>query len=157
MNWESAGIVWETSDVSRQHGPNKSDRAVIGTAEIPKVVDMAKAIDAGLGDAMLAGINGTSWRVTAQDVSRRYIEATPKDKRNKDDLRKLVYDRLRGIRARVVGGRVEYVEVVKRPLPDGTMYDGTDEVEFRQLYLAALVDGGVQPDVARTLATNVQF
>ena len=157
MNWKSMGIAWETSPVSRQHGPNKTDRAVIGEAEIPQVVDIRAAIDAGLGDAMLAGINGTSWRVTAQDVSRRYLERTPKDKRSQEDLRKAVYDRLRGIRARIVGGRVEYVEVVKRPLPDGTMYEGTDENEYRSAYAAALVDNGIDADVALTLATKVAF
>lgn len=150
-NWDELGIVWVDSPVSRQHGANKSDRVEIGVGQVPQVADLDKAIAAGLLDAIKAGVNGTSWRVTAQDVSRSYIEGTPKNAREVEVLRERIYARLKGMRT----GGFATREVFVAPLPDGSQWKGTEPTEYEQLYAAALVDAGMDADMALGIAANV--
>lgn len=150
-NWAEMGITWVTTEVSRQHGPNKTDRSVIGTGEIPQIESIDKAVAAGLGPAIMSGVNGTSWRVTAQDVIRSYIEGTEKSKRSAEELRERIYKRLQGMRNTAVSTR----EVVVAPLPNGEMWKGTDATEFESLYAAALVDAGMEATLALGIAANV--
>lgn len=152
-DWAALGIVWLALEVSRQHGANRTDRTVIGVAQVPQVTDVDKAIAAGLGNAIMAGVNGTSWRVTAQDVGRSYIENVPRDKRSDEELRERVFARLQGMRNPALGGGVRKVLVAS--LPDGTKWEGTDPTEYEQLYAAGLVDNGVDASLALGIAANV--
>lgn len=150
-DWAALGILWVESEVSRQHGPNKTDRAVIGTGQVPQLTDIDKAVEAGLEAAILAGTNGTSWRVTAQDVSRSYIEATKASDRDVETLRERIFSRLKGMRNAAIGTRT----VLVAPLPDGTQWKGTDSTEYEQLYAAGLVDAGMDAAMALGLAANM--
>src|SRR5512138_48530 len=147
-NWEELGIRWESSVVMRQHGDHASDRRPLGDAQIPVLEDTEKAIANGLGPAILKGVNGTSWRVMAQDVSRNRLEDGVKDA---DVIREDVYKRLLSIRT--TGTRV----LVKRNLPNGEVYMGADETEFRQMFAAALVDLGIDADLSMAKAAKATF
>lgn len=151
-DWNALGIHWTESDVQRQHGDHATDRAILGKAQIPVLADMDLAKAAGLTPAILKGVNGTSWRVMAQDVCRGLLEKGIKDV---ETTRERIYARLLSIRQ--AGTVVQTVTVVKRPLPDGTMYEGSDENEFRANYMAALIDAGVDANVARTMATTIAW
>lgn len=148
-NWDDVGLGWTAEDVSKVFGENNaSDKRVIATAQLPVVKDLDKLKAAGVD--VLAWLNASnSMRVRAQAIGR-------KAKKNADveTLRESVFSALKGVRM-TASGRV--VEIVKRPLPDGSMYDGTDENEYRQAYAAALVDSGVDATVALQIATQVAF
>lgn len=148
-NWKELGIRWETSVVMRQHGDHASDRRPLGNAQIPVLEDPDLAIKNGLGPAILKGVNGTSWRVMAQDVSRNKLEDGIKDA---DVIQEDVFKRLLSIRASG-GTRV----IVKRNLPNGDIYEGSDETEFRQMFAAALVDLGIDAETATEKATKATF
>lgn len=140
-NWNDLGITWTSSDVQRQHGDNATDRVVIGQAQIPVLSDVDKAVAGGLLGAIMKGVNGTSWRVMAQDVCRKAIE---KDRKaSPDAMREAVFNRLRSMRA-----SSGPVVIVKRALPNGTMWEGDNEQEFRSEYAAALTDMGVDAAAA---------
>lgn len=147
-NWNDIGLAWETDEVARRDGPNGSDRRVIGLAQIPVCTDLDK-VRAHFGDGVVTGsLNGTSWRVMAQDVSRRGIEARKSDA----EIREMVYNRLRGIRNASTGGtRTQFVA----PLPDGTKWTGTDATAYQAECMAQFVDNGLDATVARTLAENM--
>ncbi len=144
------GIVWESEPVQKRAGPNASDNVVWRTdAQIPVVVDL-DAFRAEFGDApVLASLDGTSIRVMAQDIARRRDRKTPVA-----ELQALVINRIRGIRTRVSGAAAT---VTKYPLPGGTFYIGTDVTEYRQLYIAALVESGVSTDVALNIALTLSL
>jgi len=147
-NWNEVGISWSAESVSRRHGENASDKAVIGTAQIPLVADL-DVVRNHFGDGVITGsLNGTSWRVMAQDVSRRMLEKGTKDA---EAIREAVYNRLRGIRNPVMA-TPRTVEVKVYTLPDGTTYSGTNLAEYQAAYMAALVDQGIPADTARTIA-----
>lgn len=150
-DWSALGIVWVASEVSRQHGPNKTDRKTIGIGQVPQVENLDLAIEADLGQAIMAGVNGTSWRVTAQDVSRSYIEGTDKSKRDDEELRERIFTRLKGMRNAAIAVR----ETLVAPLPDGTSWSGTDAGDYESKYLEALVQGGVPEEVAIGIAARV--
>ena len=156
-NWDEMGIVWEASEVSRQVGENRAQTLTLGNAQIPRLTSLAKAIAAGLETAALAGVNGTSWRVTAQDVARRYLESCKEQNRkpNEEYLRDLVYSRLRGLRTTIAGTVVK--RIVVRNLPGGGSYEGDDENDYRQQYAAALVDMGIAADSALAIAISVKW
>jgi hypothetical protein len=148
-NWEERGIVWIEEEVSERVGPNGSDTRVLGKAQIPQVVDLQKFVAAYGEGVVLGSLDGTSVRVMAQDVNRTGL----RKHLSVEEIRQRIDGRLRGVRARGVPA-VKVVEVKVHALPDGTTYSGTDEVEYQQAYLAALVDAGVDAAVARTIATQ---
>lgn len=156
--WDERGIAWTLEDVRSQNGgDNASDKVVVGKGPIPTLVNVDKAIKAGLGEAIVAGINGTSWRVKAQDVIRSTAKAKDgrAQLRDVDAMKEKVYARLLSMRS--VAVRTQVVEVKVRNLPGGIKYTGADEAEFRQLYVAALVDLGVPADNAMAVAQSVEW
>lgn len=148
MDYATAGISWTAEKVSRTEGNTKIQ--IRGDAQIPTLVDLDKARE-HFGDTVLLGsINGTSWRVMAQDVSRRALANGPVDA---DALKQMVYDRLRGVRNATVATRV----VKSYALPNGTSYNGTDLIEYQQAFIAAMVDLGLSSDIAITQAANLKL
>lgn len=147
-NWETLGIEWSEEPVQKQHGDHATDRSIIGQAQIPVLKNLsAFRENVPNADAILLGIwDGTSARVQAQDVSRRMLAKGAKT----DDLREAIWNRLLGIRQRVAAPKTH-------PLPGGTRYEGDNLVEYRQQYAAALVDQGVQGDLATTIASTITF
>ena len=159
-NWEDVGLTWIPGRVSRRHGANDSDKTPLGYGPIPQLTDTDKAIGAGLGSSIMAGVNGTSWRVTAQDVIRSHIEANRAnitarldnlpDASSDDALKERIFARLQGLRSAGVSVR----EVLVAPLPDGTQWKGNDVTEYEQLYAAGLVDAGVDAALALGIASK---
>lgn len=151
-NWADFGITWESGKVSRQHGEHRTDRIELPhPSQIPVPVDLDK-LRAALGDELVKSyLNGTSMRVIAQDVSRRYIEATMEARKFYDveELRGLVWDRLSGKRTTIGGGTRE---VKIRYLPNGKQFTGKTEVEFRAETIAVLLDMGVPVEAAKAAA-----
>lgn len=143
QNIDSAlGIEWHTEPVSKRAGANDSDKIEWREdAQIPHVVDL-DAARKGFGEAaVLAGLNGTSWRVAAQDVARRNDRRLPVA-----DLRAAVVARLKGIRSATTA-RVR--EVVKVPAMDGSEpYTLTGNAAAD---LAGLMDKGWSQEMARTM------
>lgn len=152
-NWNDLGLAWEAGEVAKQFGDNATDRRTLNIkAQIPKVTDIDKATAAGID--VLAWVNSAnSPRVMAQDVARKRAEKSPKP--TDEEMRELVFSRLKGVRN--VGGRVVERVVVKRALPNGSMYEGSDEMEFRAQYAAALIDLGVDGKVAQESALAYQW
>ena len=147
INWEDRGIVWVEEEVSERGSSNGSDTRVLGKAQIPQVVDLQKFV-AHYGEGVVLGsLDGTSVRVMAQDVNRTGL----RKRLTVEEIRERIDGRLRGVRARGVPA-VKVVEVKVLTLPDGSTYNGTDEVEYQQAYLAALVDAGVPVEVAKGIA-----
>ncbi|MGH7883414.1 MAG: hypothetical protein ACREN8_11025 [Candidatus Dormibacteraceae bacterium] len=148
-NWDDIGIEWEVEDVSKQHGDHATDRVIIGKAQMPITTDLAK-FQAHFGDACILGImDGTSVRVMAQDVNRRMLQKGCKA----PEIREAIYNRLKGVRN--AGTRTVTVKTVKvYSLPNGTTYDGTDLVEYQQLYVSALTEQGVPAATAVAIAQN---
>ena len=162
-NWDELGIAWDESEVSRRAGSNDSDKKALGIAQIPVVKDISLAIAAGLTEAMLAGINGTSWRVSAQDVARNFLAKVGKRMADGayaltpaqvDDLREAAYNRVRGLRSPATRTQQK---IVIHTLPNGTKFDGTDETEYRQAFAATLIDLGVPADAARAAAISAEW
>ncbi len=157
-NWVELGIEWKTETVSRQMGEHRSDRVAFRhPAQIPIPSDLTKIRGWAGDDRVCAWMNAQGWRVPAQDVNRAYLEECAEGKvYNEEELRERVYNRLAGVR-NSGGGGTRTITVVKRPLPDGTMYNGTDEVEYRQMYVAGLVDKGVPTPVATMIAQGLAW
>lgn len=146
-DWAAIGLGWVTEPVSKVFGDNnQSDKRKVADAEIPQVLNIDLLAAAKVD--VLGWLNASnSMRVRAQAIARTH-------KGTAEELREKVFQALLGQR-NVTGGRT--VTIVKRPLPDGTMYEGTDENEFRQMYAASLVDQGVDATVALSIATTVAF
>ena len=108
------GILWETEAVARQRGEHRTDRVALRfAAEIPIPMDLDK-IRAAIGDERVRGfLNGSSMRVVAQDVNRRYIEACVEGTRTYDqeELRGLVWARISGRTVRLSSGKTVTVTV----------------------------------------------
>lgn len=152
-NWAEIGIEWTARPVSRQPGDNATDRIMIGQAQLPVLKNTELAIKAGLGAAILKGVNGTSWTVQAQDQSRRMIEKGVKDV---ETMRERIFSRLQSIghafTTTVIKEVEKRVEVIKHMLPDGTEFTGDVEIEYRQEYMVQLVDMEVPTALAAKLA-----
>ena len=151
IDWASYGITWSTEVVSKQHGPNKTDRVAYTTkAQIPTVADEA-AWDKFVAHFGKAGVlalftASNSIRVRAQAVCRSAIED---GERNEDNLRLRVYQNMKGIRAQA---QVVVNTVYVNSLPNGQTYTGSDEVEYQQAYALAMVEMGVSAEQATTIA-----
>lgn len=145
--WELVGVEFVEDDVAKRAGPNASDKRLVGKATIAMIRDLDKFRSAYGDGYILRMADGTSLRVTCQRMWR--------------DNPKMAFDefsqRLDGVfrNARVTGGtKTVTVEVVKHDLPDGTVYEGMDEVEYRQLYAAGMVDLGTPGNVAVAIAAR---
>ena len=153
--WADYGMSWTEAVVSRDAGPNKSDRKPVSTkAQLPVVTDYEKFVEHFGKPTVLAFLNGSnSPRVKAQAVCRGLIEAGHKDA---ETIRLGVYNALRGIRAQAAVHTVT-VTIVKVTLPDGTIYEGTDETEYQQAFAAALVGMGIEGGMAVMMAQNAKL
>lgn len=146
--WANYGMTWETETVSKQAGPNKTDRVAFSTpAQLPKISDFEK-FETHFGKlAVLAMLNASnSIRVRAQAINRARLEAGDKDT---ESLRNSVYNAMRGVRA-----TASPIQVRVYTLPNGELFNGTDVVEYQQLYAAALVEAGVPAAIATALASS---
>ena len=142
--YDEMGIRWESEEVSVVYGDNQSDKRIVNSAaQIAVITDLDK-FRATFGDTfLLAMSDGTSLRVGCQRIGRKF------DGKNIEGNRKAVLDYIRGTRSRGT--------TTRRPLPDGTFYHGTDEVEFRQLYAAKLVDLGTPATLALTISDRLPW
>jgi len=146
-NDSEMGITWSMEDVSERISTNASDKRTLGQCPILIPTDLEK-FRAEFGDEVILGIfNGTSIRVMCQDVGRRGL----KNRDSVEKMKEACINRLRGVR-NSRAATVKTVEVKVYTLPNGETYKGTNLEEYQGLYMAALVDAGVQPDVARTVA-----
>ena len=146
-NWAEMGIEWDMSPVSQQMGDNATDRVELGQIPVPRLTNIDLAIKSGLSNAILAGVNGTSWRVKAQDVGRRALEKNRKADR--DAMKDAIFSRLQSIRTAAT------ITLREHRFADGTKYEGDDEVEYRQLAVEQYVEMGVEASVAVQLASKL--
>lgn len=150
-NWEEMGLSWTRNVVSKQHGDHASDRAEVGISEEPKIVDVDK-FRAHFGDAVLLHWlnSANSLTVRSQTIARsnRWTDAET------ETLRDRVYMAIKGVR---MAGAVGTRTVVVHTLPNGTTYDGTDETEYRQAFVAALVDMGAAVEMAQLAAKSAKW
>lgn len=154
-NWESMGIAWKTEKVSKGSGNSKVE--IAGDAQIPEATDLTKVIAHFGAEAVLGSVNGTSWRVSAQDVNRRMLPGKP----SVEALRTAVYNRLRSIKNASV---VRTVEVKVYALADGSAFkpdadvsDDQNLIAYKQAALAAYIDAGVPNQVAQNLISNLSL
>lgn len=157
-NWNDLGITWSGEKVSRQMGEHRSDRVAFRhEAQIPVPADLTKIVAWAGNEKVCAWMNAQGWRVPAQDVNRGYLEACANGTTyDVEQLRELVFNRLSGVRNSPTGG-TRTITVTKRPLADGTFYEGNVEVEYRQLYMAGLVDKGVPAPTAKIIAEGLAW
>lgn len=148
IDWASRGIIWVTEEVSERAGPNGSDTRSLGKAWIPVVSDLGMFTAAYGEGVVLGSLDGTSIRVMAQDVNRSGLRKGL----TKEQIQDRIDGRLKGVRARGVPA-VTVVTKTVYALPDGTVYEGTNEAEYQAAYMAALVDAGLDASAARALAT----
>jgi len=148
-DWNSYGITWLSENVSKTEGSTKVQ--LNGTAQIPSVTDLDKVIDHFGVECVTGSLNGTSWRVMAQDVCRRMLKV---GKHDVDEMQEAVYNRLRGVRNAAVGG-TKTIEVKVYALPNGASYSGTSLIEYQQAFVAAMFDCGVANDVAIAMAQKL--
>lgn len=147
INWKERGITWVTETLSRRMGKNDTDKKPIGTAPIAYVSDV-KLFAKEYGDECIRAIvNGTSLKVTSQDLGRRFIEK----KWTVDQLERALDARLRGARSS------SHQQVTVYALPNGETYSGTNAVEYRQLYAKALFELGIPGQDALRIASNIPF
>ncbi len=138
------GFRWESEPVQTQAGPNGSDRKPVNRVAQIAVIENVEKFEAAFPGYILAMADGTSLRVSCQRIGRKF------NGRDIAGNRRAVVEHLTGLRAKAS-------RTVKRGLPDGTFYTGTDETEYRQAYAAALVDQGVDGDLAMGIARNVAW
>lgn len=159
-DWAShTGMVWEANQTNkRTDGPNNSDmRATINMAQIPAPSDFDKMVEHFGKGIVLGWIRGSnSLRVAAQAVAREV-----EHKISVQEMRLRVYERIMGIRsARATVVTVEKIveRIVKvRTLPDGSVFDGDDEMEYRQAIVATLTEMGLEFAVAKVAAEKATW
>lgn len=132
------GFEWVIEPVSKQAGPNKSDRKIVGKGPILRVTDVAK-FDATFPGVILACLDGSSIRVKAQGVVRPMLIANPNV--SIDDMKDAVINNLKGVRSARRAAAPVFVGL------DGKNY--ATQTEAAQANLAHLVDSGIPADVAR--------
>lgn len=153
------GLSWNVETVNTEPDKTGSVKVVASDdAQILTIVDCDN-FTANFPNAkeILLGIaNGTSLRVMAQDVNRRNPSKSVEYRRT------AIVNRLQGVRnsgVRSVVTKIVTKEVIvrKAPLPGGGFYEGENEVEYQQAYVAALVDQGVPVATAKSIATTVKL
>lgn len=128
-------IRWESEAVATVYGDNQSDKRTVNAAAQIAVMQDVQKFEVAFPGYILQSSDGTSLRVACQRIGRKF------NGKDVEGNRKAVIAHLQGVRA-------SRTQIVRRALPDGTFYTGTDEVEFRQTYAAALVDAGVDSSIA---------
>lgn len=152
IDWAARGIIWIEEEVSEQTGDHATDRRVLGKAQMPVVKDLTAFVAEYGEGAVLGSLDGTSIRVMAQDVNRTGL----RKRLSADDIKLRIDGRLRGIRSRAIANVVTK-EVTVYTLPGGQTYTGTDEVEYQQAYVAALVELGTPAEVAINIASTMKL
>ena len=111
-----------------------------GDAQIPEVEDLEKFLAnvPRAAEVVKVGLNGTSFRVSAQGVCRRELEKNANA--TAEYLQETVYNSVI-LGARSSGGTRTIVKTIYT-LPNGEKYEGTSATEFKQLWVAAMVDLG---------------
>lgn len=138
------GFHWESEPVSKVFGENNhSDKRVVNPQAQIAVMDNVAKFDAAFPGLILALQDGSSLRVRCQAVGRKF------DGKDLEANRTAVLAMMRGTRASVT--------ITRRPLPNGQMYQGHDEAEYRQLVTVAYVDLGIDEDKAIELAKLLPF
>jgi hypothetical protein len=150
-SWAEVGCEIVRGPIGRQHGPNKSGyRAYPREAYNVELRNIGKVV-AHFGEApLVAGINGTSWKVACQGVNRRMFDADIKTP--EADILLALYATIKGIR---VGGRRTVVKVYV--LPNGVTWEGTDESSYQLAIRVALVDGGLDGPTAERVSKLYTF
>jgi hypothetical protein len=143
-NWENCGIVWHTENVAKKNAVGQ--RITIAGGQIPEVKDIEKfaaAIAAEGGNIMNVMNASNSPTVKAQGAKR--------DNPNESGevLRERVWRTLVGLRS---ARRAAVTTVTKIYLVDGTLFAGTTRTELVGANMAALVDMGLPPALAREKA-----
>lgn len=154
-NWEALGINWLEEEVYRKDGNTKV--LVTGKAQIPQLVNLAAAIEHFGENTLLASINGTSWRVSAQAVNRDLLPT----KADSESIREAVYNRISGTRRAAVV-RTKEVKVYTLAngaefRPDSSKSDDENLTSLQAAALAAYFDVGVPNDVARTIVAQMSL
>lgn len=119
---------------------NRGGKTYTG-ALIIEPVDLDKMRTYLHDEAILAALNGTSWRVAQQDVCRNYLEDCSKRKAKPmaAALENKLWDRIRGERMKPTGGPRKIVRVIT--LPGGDIYQGEPSVEaLRSAVMADLME-----------------
>lgn len=153
-NWAELGIAWSEEVVRKNDGGTKVE--LNGKAQIPLMADVDLVI-AHFGKDYIPGMaDSTSWRVEAQDVNRTRFKKGWHG--TAEEMRELVYQRLRGIRA-ASSPQVKTITETKTEyaLPDGTTYAGDSLVEYQQAFVAAMHDCGVANEIAIAMAQKLQL
>lgn len=149
QDYTDMGIRFDAEPVAQRNGPNGSDKRTLGMGQIAVPVDLEKIRVAFGDDAVMGSLNGTSWRVMSQDISRRGILA----KHTVEQIQLAIVNRLKGIRNS--SGKTP-ATITKYALPDGKFYSGTDVMEYRQAIIAAYIDLGiVDLATAKLIAENM--
>lgn len=138
------GFHWSGEAVQRRMGKNDSDKRVVNSLAQIAVMDDTDKFNQAFPGYILQMSNGTSLRVKCQDFGRDF------DGKDIPANRKRVMEHL-------MGARVHRTSVVRRSLPNGQVYTGVNEVEFRQLYAAALVDQGIESSLAIQIARTIAW
>lgn len=173
VDWSAVGLAMlthnpETGDPWKLHRDN--GHAVNG-AEFLWVRDAQKALDAGLGEAIVASLNGTSWKVTQDDVNRSYDrEVATKGSHGakvRETLHHRLWNRLTGIRRspEFRAPTVKIVEVTKivMQLPNGLLFTplGSDvesvAAELRSAWMDAMLQLGVPAATVPAMAQAQDF
>src|SRR5436853_7488124 len=94
-DYAEMGLRFDAEEVSKQHGPNGSDRVSLGNGQIAVVTDLEKFRMAFTDSVVLGILDGTSIRVMSQDVSRRLVG---KAQKKAEDIQAAMINRLRGVR-----------------------------------------------------------
>ena len=147
MDTNEMGFEWAYGPVSKEAGPNRTDRAVIREdAPYVRVTDVVK-FETAFPGKILQSLNGTSIKVRCQGVTR---PAILKDRNvSNDELQTRIINAMKNIRS---GGGTR--TVVKFRGLNGQDY--ASELEMQQANIAHLVDSGVPADIARQVATQTK-
>lgn len=140
LDYEALGIRWESEEVAQVYGENQSDKRTVNSAAQIAVMTDVEKFDKAFPGYILAMSDGTSLRVSCQRIGRKF------DGKDIPANRQAVLEHLKGIRRK--GSPAQ----VKRPLPNGKFFLGTEETAYRAEYTAALVDAGVESGLALQIA-----
>lgn len=161
--WAERGITWGMVKVARRAGTNASDKTYYPHPG-PLLIVTADNLDRFIKsdprhlEAITSHLDGQSFRVAGQRVLRAAFEKGTKvaTVAEMEALRQRVYDGV-VLSTRAASTVTVVQEVYKYILPNGSEYKGSDEMEFRQLFMASLVDLGVDNMIAQEKALSVQW
>ncbi len=151
-NWAALGIVFVQDTVAKGTGTNKIEYRT--KAELPTVGDWEKFVEHFGAPSVLNMLNASnSIRVGAQAICRDLLERNANCPA--EEMREAVYAWMKGVRGR--SAQTITVTVVKRYLVDGSLFEGSDEMEWRQANIAALVEMGLDADKAIAKVESMEW